>query len=66
MLGKVLKVPCESARQSAGMELHRRRLVIVRTTEADDVLEMVRIVVNDVDHARCDFSELCSDVLRPG
>ena len=35
-------------RQFVGIDLHRRRSVIVRTTEAGEVLESVRIV-NDVD-----------------
>jgi len=34
-------------KQFVGIDLHRRRTVIVRTTEADEVLETVRIV-NDV------------------
>ena len=34
-------------RQFVGVDLHRRRTVIVRTTEAGEVLEAVRIV-NDV------------------
>src|ERR1035437_10928213 len=56
MLG-VSKVPCERARrplmeayagkQFVGIDLHRRRTVIVRTTESGEVLETVRIV-NDV------------------
>jgi hypothetical protein len=36
-----------SAKQYVGIDLHRRRTVIVRTTEAGEVLETVRIV-NDV------------------
>ena len=50
-------MPCERARrplmeayagkQFVGIDLHRRRTVIVRTTEAGEVLESVRIV-NDV------------------
>jgi transposase len=39
---------CYSGRQFVGIDLHRRRSVIVRTTEAGDVLESVRIS-NDVD-----------------
>ena len=51
------QLPCERARrplieayagkQFVGIDLHRRRTVIVRTTEAGEVLESVRIV-NDV------------------
>ena len=37
-----------AGRQFVGIDLHRRRSVIVRTTEAGEVLEAVRIV-NDVD-----------------
>ena len=36
-----------AGRQYVGIDLHRRRTVIVRTTEAGEVLEAVRIV-NDV------------------
>jgi hypothetical protein len=37
-----------AGRQFVGIDLHRRRSVIVRTTGAGEVLESVR-VVNDVD-----------------
>ena len=37
-----------AGRQFVGIDLHRRRTVLVRTTEAGDVLEAVRIL-NDVD-----------------
>ena len=37
-----------SGQQFVGIDLHRRRSVIVRTTAAGDLLESVRIV-NDVD-----------------
>ena len=37
-----------AGRQFVGIDLHRRRSVIVRTTEAGEVLEAVRIV-NDLD-----------------
>ncbi|TDO27959.1 hypothetical protein EV643_15017 [Kribbella sp. VKM Ac-2527] len=37
-----------AGRQFVGMDLHRRRSVLVRMTAAGDVLERVRIV-NDVD-----------------
>jgi transposase len=37
-----------AGRQFVGIDLHRRRSVIVRTTEAGEVLESVRIV-NDVE-----------------
>jgi len=37
-----------AGKQFVGMDLHRRRSVIVRTTDAGEVLETVRIV-NDVD-----------------
>jgi transposase len=57
MLGSI-QVPCERARrptmeaysgkQFVGIDLHRRRSVIVRTTEGGEVLESVRIV-NDVE-----------------
>ena len=57
MLGSI-QVPCERARrplmkayaglQFVGIDLHRRRSVIVRTTEGGEVLEAVRIV-NDVE-----------------
>jgi hypothetical protein len=33
-----------SGKQFVGIDLHRRRTVIVRTTEAGEVLEAVRIV----------------------
>ena len=36
-----------AGKQFVGIDLHRRRSVIVRTTEAGEVLEAVRIV-NDV------------------
>ena len=36
-----------AGKQFVGIDLHRRRTVIVRTTEAGEVLEAVR-VVNDV------------------
>ena len=37
-----------AGKQLVGIDLHRRRTVIVRTTESGDVLETVRIV-NDVE-----------------
>jgi hypothetical protein len=37
-----------AGRQFVGIDLHRRRTVIVRTTEGGEVLESVRIV-NDVE-----------------
>ena len=37
-----------AGQQFVGIDLHRRRSVIVRTTDAGEVLETVRIV-NDVD-----------------
>ena len=37
-----------AGKQYVGVDLHRRRTVIVRTTEAGEVLETVRIV-NDVE-----------------
>ena len=37
-----------AGKQFVGIDLHRRRTVIVRTTEAGEVLETVRIV-NDVE-----------------
>ena len=37
-----------AGRQFVGIDLHRRRTVIVRTTEGGEVLETVRIV-NDVE-----------------
>ncbi|HEX3929201.1 MAG TPA: transposase, partial [Nocardioides sp.] len=37
-----------AGRQFVGIDLHRRRTVLVRTTEGGDVLEAVR-VLNDVD-----------------
>src|SRR3954452_19744591 len=37
-----------AGRQFVGMDLHRRRTVLVRTTDAGEVLESVRIS-NDVD-----------------
>jgi hypothetical protein len=53
MIGSI-HVPCERARrplmesyagkQFVGIDLHRRRTVVVRTTEAGEVLEAVRIV----------------------
>ena len=41
-----------AGRQFVGIDLHRRRTVIVRTTEAGEVLETVRIV-NDVQRFEC-------------
>jgi len=38
-----------AGQQFVGTDLHRRRSVIVRTTDAGEVLETVRIV-NDVGH----------------
>ena len=41
-----------AGQQFVGIDLHRRRSVIVRTTECGEVLETVRIV-NDVDRLNC-------------
>jgi spore germination protein GerM len=40
-----------AGRQSVGIDLHRRRSVLVRMTEAGETLESVRIS-NDVDYLR--------------
>ena len=48
-----------AGKQFVGMDLHRRRTVIVRTTDVGEVLETVRIV-NDVERLASVVSRLAS------
>ena len=47
-----------AGKQFVGIDLHRRRTVIVRTTEAGEVLERVRIV-NDVERLASVMARAC-------